>query len=237
LACSGATAGSADAPGLRSFRRQVSGALARLTSRPALVSITIGINDLEWSDIPRTYVRLREPGPLFDSWLAGKAEDIERALRTELSRLLARRSVRIALTEYFNPVNQESILFGGPAPCLDVAACLSRANALVDTVNVTLREAVRGLRHRARVRIVAVRAAFEGHESPSPACGSAPPAVAATWIQHPDDPLSNSFPLRDFPELAPLLGSDWRGDCFHPNDTGAAFIAGAVDRAARRLGR
>ena len=237
LACSGATAGQSDAPGLRSFHRQVSGALARLTGRPALVSVTIGINDFEWSDIPRTYLRLRDPAPLFDAWLAAESRALVQPLRRELSRLLSRSRVRVVLSDYFNPVNRRSILFGGPLPCPDAALCFARTEAVVAAVNSTIREVVRGLRHRSRVRIASVLEAFRGHESPSPRCGSAAPAVAATWIQHPDDPSSNSFPLVDWPELASLLGSDWRGDCFHPNDAGATFIAGAVGDAARRLGR
>ena len=237
VACSGATAGVADAPGLRSLRRQVTAALERLSGGRALATVTVGINDFEWSDIPRTYLRLREPQAVFDVWLAARASDVERALRTQLARLLSRRGVRVVATGYFNPVNRESVLFAGPVPCLSAAACLARTDAIVDAVNASIRAAVRGLGHRARVKVVSLRAGFRGHESPSPRCGNAPPAVASTWIQHPDDQASNSFPLADFPELVPLLGSGWRGDCFHPNDAGAAFIAGEVARAARGLGR
>ncbi len=76
---------------------------------------------------------------------------------------------------------------------------------------------------------------FHGHESPLSICGSDAPEIAGTWIQHPQDPASNSFPPVP-PDIEAETG-DWSGDCFHPNDAGAAAIAGAVDRAARSMGR
>lgn len=85
---------------------------------------------------------------------------------------------------------------------------------------------------RKRVRVAAIHDAFHGHEAPSPSCGGDPPAVAHTWFQYPDDPESNSFP-----PVAAFVGEVWRGDCFHPNERGAAEIAAAVDAAARGLGR
>jgi len=237
LACSGATAAGSGEPGLRSLHRQVSTALRRLSSRPALVSLTIGINDFEWSDIPKTYARLREPSSTFAAWVTATDARVERSLRKELARLLARKRVRIVLSGYFNPVNRGSLLFGGPIPCVDVTACFARTDAIVDSLNATLADVARSVKRRAHVRFAGVREGFRGHESPMPLCGSEQPSAADTWIQYPDDPDSNSFPLHDAPDLAPYVGFDWRGDCFHPNDRGAAFIASTVDSAAIALGR
>ena len=96
VACSGATAGVADAPGLRSLRRQVTAALERLSGGRALATVTVGVNDFEWSDIPRTYLRLREPQAVFDV-LARRKGERRRASAADAARtpaVTARRSRR-----------------------------------------------------------------------------------------------------------------------------------------------
>ena len=145
------------------------------------------------------------------------------SLGKQLRRLLSRPKIAVVLTEYPNPVNTDSLLFGGPMPCSDKAACYGRSEQVVHELNALLD----GLA-RKRVRIAAIHEAFHGHEAPSPSCGGDPPAVADTWFQYPDDPESNSFP-----PVAAFVGEVWRGDCFHPNERGAAEIAAAVDAAAR----
>jgi hypothetical protein len=135
--------------------------------------------------------------------------------------------VRIVLTEYPNPVNPESLLFGPPTPCPDAAVCYARTERVVHELNDALEQLAGG-----RVRLARFHAAFHGHEAPRPDCGAGAPDVEKTWFQHPDDPESNSFPAPP-----PFATGEWRGDCFHPNGRGAAAIAAAVDRAARGLGR
>jgi lysophospholipase L1-like esterase len=227
LACSGATA-AGSGTGLRVFSRQVSAVLAKPTTRRTLVSITIGINDFAWSDIVATYFRLRDPDEAsFDGWVDSTAERVAASLGKQLRRLLSRSKIAVVLTEYPNPANTDSLLFGGPMPCSDKAACYGRTEQVVHELNAVLD----GLA-RKRVRIAAIHEAFHGHEAPSPSCGGDPPAVADTWFQYPDDPESNSFP-----PVAAFVGEVWRGDCFHPNERGAAEIAAAVDAAGRGLGR
>jgi lysophospholipase L1-like esterase len=227
LACSGAVA-SSEPDGLRSFKRQVSAALGRIGTRPTLVSITIGINDFAWSDIVASYYRIRDPDTAsFEGWVDATVHRVAEALAAQLKRLLARPKVVVVLTDYHNPVNTASLLFAGPAPCADKAACYARTEYLVHELNAALRDLT-----RRRVRLAAVHQSFHGHEGPSPTCGSSPPSVESTWVQHPDDPDSNSFP----PEAA-LLGEVWRGDCFHPNALGAGVIGRAVSAAARAAGR
>ena len=227
LACSGATA-SEDGTGLRRFSRQVNTVLARPTTRKTLVSITIGINDFHWSDIPATYIRIRDPSAAsFDGWVDSTVDRVAASLRKQLRRLLSRPKIAVVLTEYPNPVNADSLLFGPPSPCPDKPACYERTEQVVDELN----ELLNGLARKG-VRVAAVLETFRGHEAPEPSCGGSPPAVEETWLQYPDDPESNSFP-----PAAALVGAVWRGDCFHPNALGAAAIAAAVDRAVRGLGR
>jgi lysophospholipase L1-like esterase len=226
LACSGALA-AGEAVGLRSLSRQVDAVLARRSQRPALVTLTVGINDFGWSDVVATYFRLRDPDTAaFESWVASTVERAVGALRAQVSRLLRRPKLVVVLTEYPNPVNTASLLFFGPAPC-EVTVCYARTELVVHELN----EALAGLA-RKRVRIAAVHDAFHGHEAPSPSCGDAPPGVEDTWFQYPEDPDSNSFPA-----LPPFVPSVWRGDCFHPNGPGSEAIAAAVDAAAKALGR
>jgi len=222
LACSGAT--TAD------LHAQVTAALAAVGLRRALVSITMGINDFDWADIAATYVRLRDPDETsFEAWVNGVADHAGNTVRVEVGRLLARHGVAVVLTDYPDPVNPDSLLFGGPQPCADVPACYARAEYLVHTLDQRLADAVAGKR---RARLASVYRAFHGHEAPSPECGSGPPPVSDTWFQYPSDPASNSFP-----QLPPGFPQGWRGDCFHPNDAGATAIAEAVFAAAKELGR
>jgi lysophospholipase L1-like esterase len=227
LACSGATA-AGSGTGLRIFSRQVNAVLAKPTTRRTLVSITIGINDFHWSDIRATYLRIRDPSAAsFDDWVDSTANRVAATLGKQLRRLLARPKIAVVLTEYANPVNTDSLLFGAPSPCPDKAACYARTEQVVHALN----DVVDSLA-RKRVRVAAIHETFRGHEAPSPSCGGDPPAVADTWFQYPDDPESNSFP-----PVEDLVGEVWRGDCFHPNERGAAEIAAAVDASARGLGR
>lgn len=233
FACAGAEASAPGASGFRDFRKQVDAVLRKLTARPALVSVTIGINDTDWSNIQLTYTRLRDPDEAsFERWVRSVAAEVERVVARQLGRLLEKRNVRIVLTEYFNPVNEGSVLFGPPIPCPHVDACYERTEYLIAEINSALDRARRRLKAPRQLVGAPVLDAFRGHESPSPECGSAPPAVGETWIQYPSDPASNSFP-----SLPPVVPGPWRGDCFHPNELGAAAIAAAVDQAAVRIGR
>jgi lysophospholipase L1-like esterase len=235
LACSGAVATGAKEDGPRSLRYQVTRTLDELSSRRTLVTLTIGVNDFEWSDIVLTYFRLRSDESSFEEWRSAITNDVAASLRRELRRLLAHRNVAVVLTEYYNPVNTGSILFGPPLPCESFAACYERTERIAHGLNAALREVRASLPGRARVRVARVHDAFHGHESPAPICGTAGPDAAETWIQHPQDPGSDSFPAVP-PEIEAVTG-DWRGDCFHPNEEGSRAIAAAVDRAALAVGR
>jgi lysophospholipase L1-like esterase len=206
LACSGATANGGE--GLRSLHRQVSRALPALSGR-ALVSVTAGINDLEWWNVVRLAVLVRQREARFSAWLDGATRAVRSALAAELGRLLARRGVSVVVTGYYDPLNPASSFFANRLICPDERVCRARAARVLDRLDAAVRAAAREAGTPGRVRFAPVAAAFAGHESARPGCGDAPPDAATTWIQD---------------------------DCFHPNERGARAIAAAVDRAARRLG-
>ncbi len=173
LACSGAQA--VGEAGARSLRVQVGRALDRIRGRPTLVSITIGINDLEWWNLARARELLDGDRAAFEAWLRRTVSRVRSAVGRELERLLARRRVAVILTEYYDPFNRGSPLF---RLCEDAGRCRSRTSEVVAALN-------RGLRAlaRPRVRVAAVEARFRGHEGARPLCGSLPPGASATWIQ------------------------------------------------------
>ncbi|HEY7031935.1 MAG TPA: SGNH/GDSL hydrolase family protein [Thermomicrobiales bacterium] len=113
-----------------------------------------------------------------------------------------------------------------------------------------------------RIGIARIHKDFDKRKSPRPTCGDAGPDVKGpdgkltTWIQYRNDPASTSFAVPDAVGLSriarqiPLLPADlslidlvvrrlqqgeWRGDCFHPNDEGATYIARRVASVARPL--
>jgi hypothetical protein len=87
----------------------------------------------------RTYALLRDPSPAdFRAFVTSTATRVKDAVQAQLARLLARRNVVVVLTDYFNPVNHGSLLFGGPAPCADVALCYERTELVVHELNDAL---------------------------------------------------------------------------------------------------
>jgi lysophospholipase L1-like esterase len=206
LACSGATAAGRD--GLRTLHGQVDEALATLTGAPALVTVTIGINDLEWWNPARVAVLLGSDDAAFERWLTTSTDAISTAVGREVGRLLERPRLAVVLTGYYDPLNPGSPLLRNDLLCPRSGLCRERVRRVVSALDDAL-AGVAGLPASAsRVAVARVADAFRGHEAARPACGDAPPAADRTWIQQ---------------------------DCFHPNRRGAAAIAASVDRAAMTL--
>jgi lysophospholipase L1-like esterase len=177
LPCSGAQA--TDRSGARiSLARQVGDALEVLGRRPALASITIGINDLRWWDVIQGAMLLRLDEAEFERWLEESTRSIREAIAAQLDRLLARPGMRVVLTEYYDPFNRQSTFFQSALICPVLEGCLVRARRVVTRLN----ERLRSLAGR-RVAIARLQKAFEGHEGPRPDCGLAPPEAAGTWVQ------------------------------------------------------
>jgi lysophospholipase L1-like esterase len=255
LACSGATAlarigADPNEDPHKWFRTQVEDVLRILDAptyprtEPTLVSISISMNDLPWTDLGELFVRLNQPKDTFMNWANQRTTTVARLVKYDVDRLLRRPNVTVVLTEYHNPINPGSHLFSFKLDdqpllkCPDMP-CAQRADYAVTQLNAALtREVVQRVNRPGRLAITTgLYQAFRGHESPIGECGTANPPLAQTWVQYPSDPASNSLPT--IPRaLRELSGVDvWRGDCFHPNEKGAAVYAYAVNTVARRLGR
>lgn len=185
LACSGATAASTE-PGPRALATQVDGALRAIGRRRSVVSITIGINDLQWWNLPRVAELLRGDRATYDAWVTGTVGEVRVELRRQLRRLLGRPRTEIVVTGYFDPVNRGSPLY---LLCSDPGRCRGRVREAVARLNRAIRASTSGL--GPRVRVAGIAGSFIGHEAARPACGSAPPGADQTWIQadclHPND--------------------------------------------------
>jgi len=254
LACSGATAGQpsrrtlADDPN-KWLQNQVDYVLAHLSNRPTLVSITIGANDFNWSDIGGEFQsHLQEDFNQFQQWADGKTATVKSNVLTQVQRLLAHENIVIVLTDMHNPINTNSFfflptLYKKPLSCVS-DGCYNRTEYVAHKLSGAFLEIWSELGQPSRLQIAAVHEKFHldgGHESPTTGsanrtCGYSSPIIANTWIQYQDDPLSNSNP--DLPaNVKKYTGGPWKGDCFHPNDAGAAAYADAVNEDAIRAGR
>jgi lysophospholipase L1-like esterase len=244
LACSGATAGEPDAATLamdryKWFRNQVDEVLRRLSSRPTLITINIGANDLRWSDPGVILPHLVENGDKYLDWVSSISDTVAGELRAQLVRLAnGHPNVMVLVTNLYNPFNNQSVFFSLPPACTDILNtldCYQRAYYEVSGLNNALvLDVYVPLGRPAWLRVVPVEPLFDGHAAPSPYCGDAAPGVNDTWIQYPGDPNSNG----DVPLVMNLLVThNEHGDCFHPNEKGAAAIANIVNEYALKLGR
>jgi lysophospholipase L1-like esterase len=204
---------------------------------PVVISITIGINDLDWLS-PETILRTAfQPASGFENWVNGKTRAARIELQGLVQELLDRPNVAVVVTTYHNPMNADSFLFqiarrfGG---CI-LVNCYLRSEYAVHRLNVELLSMYRLLGNPERLTTADIHSNFHGHESPKPQCGSVPPEVDQTWVQYFGDPESNSDPEIKWRGIRIPLPPG--GDCFHPNEKGANAIAAEVDEAARRAGR
>lgn len=209
----------------------------------AVVTLTVGANDYQFSD-PHTYASLLDPRvEAYTAWRSA----IEERVRTEIGAALDRlgrhhANRRILVTHYFNPFNDESIVYSlvplcnGTGPANLAVDCAARVSDSLAGLNRIISEAVATYRALpqpgdASVAVVdGVQVAFEGHEAPSPNCGRLPPTVEQSWIQVPPRPLL----------LQAVLGQQRLGtgdDCFHPNVTGHRMLARLVLARLDSVGR
>lgn len=225
IACSGAKTGELPA--------QVDSVLSQTRVNRVLVSITIGANDLEFGN-PMNLIRriCLDNEAAFRRWVDAKVQHVQKVLIEQVSRLLEHPNTAVILTDYFNPFNTSSTIYefvGSaclslrlPVACWVAGSCYARTEYAVHSLNYAINKVRRliGDDLKDRLQIAAVHDSFHGHESPKWLCGQHDPAEGQTWIQHPNDPTSNA---------GGLPWSFGHGDCFHPNDDGAARYAGAVD--------
>ena len=243
LACSGATVLQPTNPSdqRKWFANQVSSVLATLPSLgsdPVLVSITIGADDLGWSEPWRFFDLLYR---LKDKPFINRIDATAGLVATELHRqvysLLQYPSVAVIVTEYHNPLNTDSVFFLSPGDLLagidslglcGLQPCYTRSELAVESLNGAAGQAYVGLGRPTRMQLTPVNSLFQGHEAPMPICGGASPSIATTWVQYPSDPESNAWVFKN-----QVLG----GDCFHPNREGARKYADQIAADVIRLGR
>lgn len=206
---------------------QVPQAEALLGADKALITITIGADNLQFDD-PATYLRAFTNYSQYKRTRAAQLATVRRLLTQSLTILGKGKPQRqIIVTGYFNPFNFDSFIYRNVicrAP--RTATCRSIVNETVQLLNTAIAGAVADYRGGAGDAVVGlvdgnstIAAAFLGHESPRPSCGTADPDATGTYIQA--KPNSHSVP--------PKNGND----CFHPNPTGHAELARLVSQLIR----
>jgi len=223
-------------------------------AKPTLVTITAGINDLEYSSPVTIYQAITWGDDWFNWYLQQRSEGVRLGLTAELARLSKYPNVTVVVTDVHNPFNTDSIIFHLPGSQCSVAPppypgaasidCYQRTEEAVHAVNQAISVARSQNFRSGPIGFAQLHDLFHGHEAPqatTPAgispCGYAPPGVGETWIQYSTDPASNSRPFL-FDGLAQLLVpgiGQWTGDCVHPNDLGAQQFANAVSAIALDL--
>ncbi len=224
-----------------SLAAQVDLALTLIAERPAgtevLVSITVGINDAQWSDPIALTRLLLATDEAFREQADALAAEIGAAVRTQVQRLLRAdipaTDLTIVLTDYYQPFNAGSMIFSllqrgqqlawgsgsSDQPCVGTDR---NGGAHTETCAERVRLGLQGLhdeferiaRREPRVVLAPLLGRFTGHEAAEGLCGTAPTA-GASWVQ-----------------INAYSGVNQRIDCFHPNATGAQQIAQIVVAAA-----
>lgn len=221
-----------NACGLKAFRQQVTDALELIDDQRTLVTITVGANDTSWTDPLMIVGLLLAPDHIFRAEIERITSDVSRVLAVEIERLLGNDEVTIILTDYYNPLNPESNLYGairgaqstawgldnvGDEPCTGTdrsgnehrLSCADRFAFALDALNTMLKSLTSI--DPERVFVASVDERFRGHEAPEGECGAASPTSGESWIRGLVDD-----------------GGVTRPDCFHPNALGADAMATAV---------
>jgi murein DD-endopeptidase MepM/ murein hydrolase activator NlpD/lysophospholipase L1-like esterase len=230
---------------------QVDQALAEIATLPALtpvlVSMTIGANDFQFANLDNFNDKLdvfHEDEEHYRTWVNERSLTVRTNVRTELIRLLQYQNVRVVVSGVHNPFNPESAFFLPLFGCTNALGwCYTRIEYAVTMLNTALVSAVDDLEPglRAQAAFAPVYADFSGREAPHDSCGSAGPDATNTLIQHKFDQQSEAFPTGPVDFIGRLiflsLGGygTWRGDCIHPNETGAHVYARNVANAAGPL--
>jgi hypothetical protein len=249
LACSGATAGAPSGQQWKSnplkwFRIQVDAVLKELSDpnrpmdQPALISISIGMDDLGWADPMSMAIIFRLSDKDFLSRTRNMTEKIQADIQKEIARFSDKPNVSIVLTTYHNPVNRDSVFFSllgghcGIRP-IDQFSCYARTEIAIHDLNTALKD----LEQPGRIEVThSLHEDFHDHaaphraDSPENSCGNAPPEATESWVQYPGESNINSeIP----PQVRKKLGfTEPFGDCFHPNYKGALAYANAVYQEA-----
>lgn len=220
-----------------SLAAQVDLALSLIAERPegaeVLVSITIGINDAQWSDPVALTRLLLATDDAFHERADALAQEIGAGVRAQVQRLLqediAPNDLTIVLTDYYQPFNAGSMIFSllqrgqqlawgsgsSDQPCVGTdrdggthtRTCAERVRLGLQE----LHDAFERIASREpRVVLAPLLGRFSGHEAAEGLCGTAATS-GESWVQ------TNAY-----------SGVHQRIDCFHPNELGAQQIAQVV---------
>ena len=248
LACSGATLREPDLETMQKdsfkwFEKQVDYVIDNMSDRPTLVTITIGANDLGWSNIPDFLTRLKwTDEDKYTRWIDNLVDNpnsgIEVLLAKQVQRLLWFQNVSVVITEIHNPVNPKSSLFAGTtwanACGWSASTCYTRTKYAVTKLNGAIIQVVLDYNQFDRLQASAIQGKFVGHESAAGLCGLQ--VIGQPYVQYPYDGYSDSWSgLPD--RMRKALHIDKGGDCFHPNLEGAQVFASAVNDDAIRVGK
>ncbi len=210
----------------------------------ALVTITIGANDFQWSNLNELRKHICDPTHPFNKWVkdktsgVGKKPGVEGNLKLAFQQLVSRDNVFVIVTDYHNPFNRDSNvlrLFTNLLSPYYQPACprqgfffasdlYPRTETVVQALNDTLAAVVAEFPPYAG--LATVHQKFLGpprRESAAPTCGLDlfGPTEFTTWVQS----VGNFFDLLEGRFL----------DCFHPNVSGAQAFSKAVEEIARQL--
>ena len=188
----------------------------------ALVSLTIGANDLPWNDFGLLGQMLCGARLEFVASVLGIADTVKSNVEAAVAELLNEGDVYLVITDYHNPINRKSHLLrvflhlpGCQSQELTVANLYARTEIAVHVLNLKLFH-VQNSTGSQNVALASIHSDFHGREGAFGLCGLALPLPNGSWVQtraEPDDTL----------------------DCFHPNDQGADAFADAVEVQARDL--
>jgi lysophospholipase L1-like esterase len=247
------------------FRFQAEDAITFLRSsrhipgRPVLVTITIGANDFPWTDPEGLCWLLNiDNDKTFKAKVATITTNVAKEVRDQVQELLKFPEVTVVVTGYPNPFNSKSWIFSAlrqEIKCLgsflkNDAEYYKRTDYAVQLLNGSLDgEVVRAFRQRNRIKFAGgIYREFRNHEALGRECGNTNTPVKDptdvrnyTWIQHPSDQESYSWPGAQMSQVAKYSTvpdyNNWRGDCFHPNYTGASRIASNADSTLILFGK
>ena len=236
-----------DAPDTRLFlwlHTQVKYVSANVNDdRDTLVTISIGANDLDWTDKKALFTHLSVDFSKFHDWANQKSDDIKKEITNSLFNpdygLMSHHPrVYVIINTIYNPITPSTVYFYAQLgnlkyiySCLFNSlgnlSCYDRASDLLTLVNLGIITVVSDQmraknQYKDSIQIANVELAFEAHQAVAYVCDATLITEKdKSWVQYIGYPDSNEG--IDF-----VLGMKAQGDCFHPNIEGAKGIADTV---------
>jgi lysophospholipase L1-like esterase len=222
-------------------------------SRPTLITISIGANDLGWTDFDALFTHLSMDFDGFDQWAQQKGNEINKILSDELFNpeyglMNLHPNTYVIINTIYNPITEHTVYFLASMKLKNLQACVinnignincyERASHLVNVVNlkiitVATKQMKDKNKYQNRIKAAGVYQAFEQNKATAFLCDIAKPETEKSWVQYIKYPNSNEVTEID------IIGNikiKFTGDCFHPNIEGAKGIAGVVKKQVASFG-